>query len=70
MYNRDRKREEKISMKKNKYFLYLTRAEKMQIIEALTIKKNDLLAQGKYTDAVDEILLKIVKCKTKKLKLI
>ena len=57
-------------MKNKNYFLYLTRSEKMQIIEALTIKKNDLLAQGKYTDAVDEILLKIVKCKTKKLKLI
>ena len=57
-------------MKNKNYFLYLTRAEKMQIIEALTIKKNYLLAQGKYTDAVDEILLKVVKCKTKKLKLI
>ena len=57
-------------MKNKNYFLYLTHAEKMQIIEALTIKKNDLLAQGKYTDAVDEILLKVVKCKTKKLKLI
>lgn len=33
-------------------------------------KRNDLIANGKYTDAVDEALLKVINAKQKKFKVI
>ena len=36
--------------------------------EAEVIKKNKLLAEGRYTDAIDEIILNVMKAKIKKYK--
>jgi hypothetical protein len=35
-------------------------------MDALIQLKNSLIANGKYTDGVDEVLLKLMKAKTKK----
>ena len=43
----------------------LTEQERSQIIHSLIDKKNALMAQGRYTDAVDEVILKMMKAKKK-----
>ncbi len=52
-----------------KYYLYLTTDEKNLIVQSLLSKKNDLIQQGKYTDGIDEVLLKFLKCKQKKVRI-
>lgn len=46
-----------------KYHLYLNEEEKTQIIKALIDLRNNLIRAGKYTDLVDETLLKLMKIK-------
>ena len=46
-----------------KYCLYLSKDEFDLIIRCLIDLKNDLIRQGRYTDAVDDILIKMLKCK-------
>ena len=46
-----------------KYWLYLSKDEYDLIIHCLIDLKNDLIRQGRYTDAVDDVLIKMLKCK-------
>ena len=46
-----------------KYHLYLTKDECDLIIHCLIDLKNNLIRQERYTDAVDDILIKFLKCK-------
>lgn len=46
-----------------KYWLYLSKDEYDLIIHCLIDLKNDLIRQRKYTDAVDDIIIKFLKCK-------
>ena len=55
---------------KQKYYLALSDQEHRLIIESLNQLRNKLIADGKYTDAVDEVLLKIIGAKQKKFKVI
>ena len=48
-------------MKKQKYSLYLTAEERRYIFNALLAFRNKLIAQGRYTDAVDEVIIKFAK---------
>ena len=57
-------------MMKQKYYLVLNAQEHRLIIESLNQLRNKLIAGGKYTDAVDEDLLKIIGAKQKKFKVI
>ncbi|MEE1170913.1 MAG: hypothetical protein U0K87_01015 [Ruminococcus sp.] len=54
---------------KPKYHLYLTHNERRTVINSLICLKNDLISQGKYTDAVDELIVKLTKAKVKKSRL-
>lgn len=56
-------------MKENKYHIYLNTEERNQIIASLVGLKNKLIEQGKYTDAVDDVICKVVKARKKKLKI-
>ena len=56
-------------MRKPKYHLYLTHNERRTIINSLICLKNDLISQGRYTDAVDELIVKLTKAKVKKIKI-
>ena len=56
-------------MKSKKYHLYLTDTEYTSIISALINLKNNLIAQGRYTDAVDDVILKLASSKKKSLKI-
>lgn len=48
-----------------KYYIKLTEHERSQIIHSPIDKNNALMAQGRYTDAVDEVILKMMKAKKK-----
>ena len=52
-----------------KYHLYLTHDEHRTVINSLICLKNDLISQGKYTDAVDELIVKLTKAKVKRIKI-
>ncbi len=53
-----------------KYYIALDDYERGTIINCLNEKRNNLIADGKYADAVDEVLLKIINAKQKKFKVI
>ena len=55
---------------KQKYYLVLNNQERRFVIESLNQLRNKLIAGGKYTDAVDEVLIKIIGAKQKKFKVI
>lgn len=48
-------------MKKRKYHLYLSKAEYHFIIQCLLNLRDNLILQGKYTDVVDDLLIKFTK---------
>jgi hypothetical protein len=51
---------------KQKYYVELNRQEWRFIIEALNRLRNKLIALERYTDAVDEMLIKVAKAKPRK----
>lgn len=53
-----------------KYYIALDDCEKGTIINCLNDKRNELIAEGKYTDAVDEVLVKILNAKQKNFKVV
>ena len=56
-------------MRNPKYHLYLTHNERLTVINSLICLKNDLISQGRYTDGVDELIVKLTKAKVKKIKI-
>ncbi len=54
---------------KQKYYLALTTEEWRLMIECLNKLRNRLISGGKYTDAVDEVLVKVANAKIKKFKI-
>lgn len=54
---------------KKKYHLYLTTDERRLILDSLIDMKNELIRTGHYTDAVDEIIIKVMKAKVKKVRI-
>ena len=55
-------------MRSPKYHLYLTPDERRTIINSLIDLRNELISQGKYTDIIDELLIKLTKARTKRIK--
>ena len=55
---------------KQKYYLALTAEEWRLMIESLNNLRNRLVSEGRYTDAVDEVLIKEANAKTKKFKIL
>lgn len=54
-------------MKRTNYHVYLNEQERLQLIQSLIALKNNLTAQGRYTDAVDDVLIKITKARKKRI---
>ena len=57
-------------MREPKYHLYLSHDEVRLIIQTLVEKRNKLIQMGKYTDAVDDLIIKFMNTKTVKLKVV
>ena len=56
-------------MRNPKYHIYLTPDERRAVINSLINLRNDLLSQGRYTDIIDELLIKLTKAKVKNIKI-
>ncbi len=56
-------------MKEQKYHLYLSKEEYSRLIQSLIRLKNSLIAQGRYTDGVDDVLCKMLSAKKRKFKI-
>ncbi len=56
-------------MKTEKYHIYLSTRERNEIVASLINLKNKLIEQGRYTDAVDDVLCKVLSAKKRKLKI-
>ena len=56
-------------MKTEHFYINLTTDERNRVLESLVRQKSNLIAQGKYTDAVDDVILKISKAKRKKFRI-
>ena len=56
-------------MRKQEYHTYLTEREQLDVIKLLIDLNTALAAKGKYTDAVDDLLVKLTIARRKKLKI-
>lgn len=56
-------------MKNLNYHLYLTDEEYSQVIHSLIELKNNLIQAGKYTDVVDDLLVRLISAKKKNIKI-
>ena len=57
-------------MRNTKYHIYLNSEERRLLINSLINLKNRLITEGKYTDLVDEVLVKVANAKIKKIKVV
>lgn len=57
-------------MKDSKYHIYLTNEEHSEVLKSLIDLKNEMIVQGKYTDVLDEIIVKLYKARKKNIKVI
>lgn len=55
-------------MKQTKYYLALTDWERSLMLKALINKRNNLIAEGRYTDLANETICKLSKAKKKNFK--
>lgn len=56
-------------MKEQKYHLYLSDDEYSEVLQSLIRLKNSLIAQGRYTDEIDDVLCKVLSAKIRRLKI-
>lgn len=56
-------------MREEKFHIYLNDDEYSRVIQSLIRLKNSLIAQGRYTDGVDDVLCKVMLAKKRKLKI-
>ena len=56
-------------MRNQKYYIAIDESERRIILNALNALRNKLLAQDRYTDAVDDVLIKVVNALIKKFKI-
>ena len=57
-------------MRDKKYYIVLDDFERRVVVNCLNEMRNNLIAKGKYTDALDEVLLKVINARQKKFKVI
>lgn len=54
-------------MRETKYHAYLDSEERTILLHSLVELKNQLIQQGRYTDCVDELIVKVINAPVKKL---
>ena len=64
LYNEGEK--EACTMRKQKYYLYLNDAEQRIVLHSLIRLKNRLIQEGRYTDIVDEVIVKLAEAPKKR----
>ena len=53
---------------RKKYHIYLTYEERRMLLNNLNDFRNKLIAEGKYTDLLDEVIIKGANAKLKRVK--
>lgn len=53
-----------------KYHVYLNYEERRLVIKSLNDLRHRLISEGKYTDLIDEVLVKVANAKIKKMKVV
>lgn len=56
-------------MREEKYHLYVDSQERSLLLHSLVKLKNQLIQQGRYTDPVDELIVKVTAARTKRIKI-
>lgn len=56
-------------MRKQNHYLYLSSEETSVVLQSLVRLKNRLIQEGRYTDCVDELILKITSAPVKRVKI-
>lgn len=54
-------------MLKKKHYLYLNESEHSILIKSLVQLKNRLIQEGRYTDCVDDLILKAISAPVRKI---
>lgn len=54
------------TMRKQKFYLYLNDTEQRIVLQSLVRLKNRLIQEGRYTDIVDEVIVKLMEATKKK----
>ena len=57
-------------MRRMKYNIYINSEERCQLINSLNDLRNKLISEGRYTDLVDEVLIKSTNAKIRKIKVV
>ena len=57
-------------MKDTKFHVYLNSEERRLLINSLNDLRNKLISEGRYTDLVDEVLVKAANAKIRKIKVV
>lgn len=57
-------------MKEKKYYIALDDFERRVVVNCMNEMRNKLITEEKHTDALDEVILKIIRSKQKKLKVV
>ena len=57
-------------MKNPKYHVYLTNEERSEVLKSLIDLKNSMMEQGRYTDLLDEVIVKLSYARKKNIKVI
>ncbi len=60
---------EEATVREEKFHIYLNDDEYGRVIQSLIRLKNSLIAQGRYTDGVDDVLCKVMSAKRRKFKI-
>lgn len=55
---------------RDKYYINLNDKEYFDALFSLVSKRNKLIQSGKYTDGIDEVIMKIKKSKKKKFRVL
>lgn len=56
-------------MRKQKHYLYLSSEETSVVLQSLVRLKNRLIQEDRYTDCVDELILKVTSAPVKRVKI-
>ena len=57
-------------MREKKYYIALDDFERRVVVKCMNEMRNSLIEDGKSTDALDEVLLKVIRSKQKKFKVV
>lgn len=56
-------------MRKQNHYLYLSSEETSVVLQSLVRLKNRLIQEGRYTECVDELILKVTSAPVKRVKI-